>query len=174
MTDDVREQRKNYRLGGITGKGFTPGRSGNPGGRPRGSKNLVNLLVQALCKKAKGRDGAEKEYYELLAESVVLNAAKGNAALVKLIFDYHEGPPLQKHELSGPNGERLIPAEMVVGLDDNTRTLLRELRGKLPRTMTDLSAGGVAEPLPALPAPQATPPLAEASGGEIIEEQDKP
>jgi len=134
MTDDVREQRKsNYRVGGITGKGFTPGRSGNPGGRPRGSKNLVNLLVKALCKKAKGKDGAEKEYYELLAESVVLNAAKGNAALVKLIFDYHEGPPLQKHELSGPNGEPLIPAEMVVGLDDDTRTLLRNLRARLPR-----------------------------------------
>jgi hypothetical protein len=29
-----------------------------------------------------------------------LHAAKGNAALVKLIFDYHEGPPPQKHELT--------------------------------------------------------------------------
>jgi len=30
-----------------------------------------------------------------------VNAAKGNAALVKLIFDYHEGPPPQKHEVTG-------------------------------------------------------------------------
>ncbi len=31
----------------------------------------------------------------------MVNAAKGNAALVKLIFDYHEGPPPQKHEVTG-------------------------------------------------------------------------
>jgi hypothetical protein len=67
-------------------------------------------------------------------------------------------------ELTGAKGEPLIPAQMVLGLDDNTRTLLRELRGKLPRTTTDLSAGGVAETLPALPALQST----------SIEEQDKP
>jgi len=99
MTDEVQEQRKNN-LGGITGKGFIPGRSGNPGGRPRGSKSLRNLLIEALRKKAKDGKGGEKEFYELLTESIVVNAAKGNAALVKLIFDYHEGPPPQKHELT--------------------------------------------------------------------------
>lgn len=33
--------------GGVTGKGFEPGRSGNPGGRPKGTlldKTLVELL----------------------------------------------------------------------------------------------------------------------------------
>ena len=99
MTDEVQEQPKSN-LGGITGKGFMPGQSGNPGGRPRGSKSLRNLLIQALRKKAKDGKGGEKEFYELLTESIVVNAAKGNAALVKLIFDYHEGPPPQKHELT--------------------------------------------------------------------------
>jgi len=100
MSDEVQEQPKSN-VGGITGKGFTPGRSGNPGGRPRGSKSLVNLLIDALRKRAKDGKGGEKEFYELLAESIVVNAAKGNAALVKLIFDYHEGPPPQKHEVTG-------------------------------------------------------------------------
>jgi len=99
MADEVQEQPKSN-LGGITGKGFMPGQSGNPGGRPRGSKSLRNLLIQALRKKAKDGKGGEKEFYELLTESIVVNAAKGNAALVKLIFDYHEGPPPQKHELT--------------------------------------------------------------------------
>lgn len=80
-------------------------RFGQPGvrndGRPRGSKSLVNLLIDALRKRAKDGKGGEKEFYELLAESIVVNAAKGNAALVKLIFDYHEGPPPQKHEVTG-------------------------------------------------------------------------
>ena len=100
MTDEVQEQAKNN-LGGITGKGFLPGRSGNPGGRPRGSKSLRNLLIEALRKKAKDGKGGEREFYELLTESIVVNAAKGNAAMVRLIFDYHEGPPPQKHELTG-------------------------------------------------------------------------
>ena len=99
MTDEVQEQPKNN-VGGITGKGFLPGRSGNPGGRPRGSKSLRNLLIEALRKKAKDGKGGEKTFYELLTESIVVNAAKGNASLVKLIFDYHEGPPPQKHELT--------------------------------------------------------------------------
>ena len=85
----------------VRGRPFAPGQSGNPGGRPRGSKSLVNLLIEALRKRAKDGKGGEKEFYELLAESIVVNAAKGNAALVKLIFDYHEGPPPQKHEVTG-------------------------------------------------------------------------
>jgi len=84
----------------VPGRPFQPGQSGNPGGRPKGSKSLRNLLVEALRKKAKDGKGGEKEFYELLTESIVVNAAKGNAALVKLIFDYHEGPPPQKHELT--------------------------------------------------------------------------
>jgi hypothetical protein len=79
-------------------------RFGQPGvrndGRPRGSKSLRNLLIQALRKKAKDGKGGEKEFYDVLTESIVVNAAKGNAALVKLIFDYHDGPPPQKHELT--------------------------------------------------------------------------
>jgi len=84
----------------VRGRPFQPGQSGNPGGRPQGSKSLRNLLIEALRKKAKDGKGGEKEFYELLTESIVVNAAKGNAALVKLIFDYHEGPPPQKHELT--------------------------------------------------------------------------
>ena len=84
----------------VPGRPFQPGQSGNPGGRPKGSKSLRNLLVEALRKRAKDGKGGEKEFYDVLVESIVVNAAKGNAALVKLIFDYHEGPPLQKHELT--------------------------------------------------------------------------
>ncbi len=59
------------------------------------------MLRDALRKQAKDGKGGEKEFYDLLVESLIVHAIKGNAAMVKLIFDYHEGPPLQRHELSG-------------------------------------------------------------------------
>ena len=34
-----------HRLGGATGKGFVPGQSGNPGGRPRGLARMVREAV---------------------------------------------------------------------------------------------------------------------------------
>ena len=54
-------------------------------------------------------------------------------------------------ELTGAKGEPLIPAQMVTGLDDATRTLLRELRGRLPRTGQEgaLPAPGALAALPA-------------------------
>ena len=36
-------------------------------------------------------------------------------------------------ELTGAKGEPLIPAHIVTGMDEGTRMLLRELRGKLPQ-----------------------------------------
>lgn len=42
MRDDANEP------GGPRGRPFVPGQSGNPGGRPKGSRNRATLLAQAL------------------------------------------------------------------------------------------------------------------------------
>jgi len=87
------------------------------------------------------------------------SALGGNTTMqIWLGKQYLQQRDMHSAELTGAKGERLIPAEMVVGLDDGTRTLLRELRGKLPQTK--------AETLPAL---AALPTLQSTS----IEEQDK-
>ena len=48
-------------------------------------------------------------------------------------------------ELSGANGEPLVSAQMVTGMDEPTRVLLRQLRGSLTRNL------GAAEAVAALP-----------------------
>jgi hypothetical protein len=40
-----RVQNNGYRPGGVTGRGFQPGRSGNPGGRPRGLARATREIV---------------------------------------------------------------------------------------------------------------------------------
>ena len=53
----VQRRPETTRIGGVTGKGFTPGVSGNPGGRPKGLSRRVRELV--------GEDGGAIAEYML-------------------------------------------------------------------------------------------------------------
>jgi hypothetical protein len=64
---------------------------------------------------------------------------------------YLQQRDMHSAELTGAKGEPLIPAQMVTGLDDATRTLLRELRGRLPRTSGERNALPAPAALAALP-----------------------
>jgi hypothetical protein len=100
-TGDVMSAVQNNRgttAGGITGRGFTPGRSGNPGGRPKGLTRRVRELV--------GDDGtAIAEFmYAVMADEGSRTADRLEAARwladrgfgkspqgVELALDAHEG-----------------------------------------------------------------------------------
>ena len=64
-------------------------------------------------------------------------------------------------ELPGAEGSPLIPAHIVTGMDEGTRTLLRELRGRLPQT----------QPVPALPAGEQSTVLPDAVEAVIVENE---
>jgi hypothetical protein len=107
----AQEQREinGKRPGGVTGKGFRPGRSGNPAGRPKG-QSLTALLRAELDK----NDNAQA-----LAEMIVARALSGDIHFCKLILDRTEGKVPDR--IAGPDGEE-ARVQLIWG-DDQRRML---------------------------------------------------
>jgi hypothetical protein len=91
--------------------------------RVRRSKELVDLIE-------KGKEAGRSSLRRLQWKS----ATNGNIAMqIWLGKQYLGQRDVQSTELTGAKGERLIPAETVISLDDDARALLRQLRARLPR-----------------------------------------
>jgi hypothetical protein len=80
-------------LGGVTGKGFMPGQSGNPSGRPK-TKPVSDRLRHAL----------ESGDADVVTGLLLEGAKKGDLAFIKEILDRVEGKPIATSEISGPDG----------------------------------------------------------------------
>lgn len=78
---------------------FKPGQSGNPAGRPKGSKNFTTKVREALEKISKN-DGCT--YEEALIKSIIAKAIiDGDTRSQKLIWNYLDGMPQQNVKLDG-------------------------------------------------------------------------
>ena len=120
------KQHENYgeRPGGITGKGFLPGQSGNPQGRPRTAKfsDAARRLAEEIGQG--GKTGAEQ-----LAQHCFRQALKGSARHAELFLAYTEGKPKQGVELSGPNGDAMKFENMSEAeLDARLKALLEKYK----------------------------------------------
>jgi Family of unknown function (DUF5681) len=76
---------------------FKKGQSGNPRGRPPGSKNLSTLLCEALNEPVVVTENGGRRKISMrraIAKQVVNQAAKGNWRAVKILFD-------MLHEIEG-------------------------------------------------------------------------
>ena len=89
---EIVENRPGTTPGGVTGRGFTPGVSGNPGGRPKGLARRVRELV--------GNDGEAIAafMFELMTDPTARNADRIEAA--KWLGDRGFGRPIQGVDLS--------------------------------------------------------------------------
>lgn len=94
--------------GGVTGKGFVPGQSGNPSGRPKKFETLLSDAIRAQLGTISIED--QQTYASLIAQGMVEGAAKiaKKKRLTKelLIFfkearDTTEGRPIQKVQVDG-------------------------------------------------------------------------
>lgn len=94
-------------LGGITGKGFKPGQSGNPKGRPQ-RKPLTDAYIAILSLDVPGNMIPKdfkfmgiKTFADLIAVRMVLEGSKGKVNAVAEMADRVEGKALQSVALSG-------------------------------------------------------------------------
>lgn len=100
------EQRDNNggkMLGGITGKGFMPGQSGNPAGRAKGT-GLTDIIRKCLAQP----DETYGTKADKLIALVIEHAEKGDFRYFKEIMDRMDGPVPSKTEVSGEGGSSLV------------------------------------------------------------------
>ena len=80
--------------GGATGKGFQPGQSGNPGGRPKQAKPFKDRCQTFM----------EKEGIDMLISIAQNPRDKSRFKALELIAAYSFGKPKQGLELTGDEG----------------------------------------------------------------------
>ena len=89
---------------------FTSERQPKNSGRKKGSLNLSTLLKEALKGEIDLTEG-NKTRKVTKAQAIILkqieNALKGDQRGIDSVYDRTEGKPLQKQELSGPDGNAI-------------------------------------------------------------------
>ncbi|MEX2218510.1 MAG: DUF5681 domain-containing protein [Phycisphaerales bacterium] len=97
MSDHARPR---YKPGGVTGKGWKPGQSGNPGGRPRGESITATLRRLVAETEHNGRP-----IQDLLAEVLLKEALKGKYPFAREILERLDGRVSERHEVRVEGGD---------------------------------------------------------------------
>jgi len=79
---------------GITGKGFKPGQSGNPSGRPKTKK-----IIETLKELSNQPYNESKTKLEQICQQVIDKALNGDISMIKLFFERLEGKPFMNHKI---------------------------------------------------------------------------
>lgn len=80
-------------------KPFKQGESGNPNGRPKGQRNYATIYKEALRKLAESKNLTPDELEEMLEETGLNQALKGNFAFWKDIRDRIHGKATETHNV---------------------------------------------------------------------------
>jgi len=87
--DDEKDYRVGYRKPPANTR-FKKGQSGNPKGRPRGSKNMATLLDEELNARVPISENGKRKTITMrtaISKQTVRKAASGNEKFIKLLFE---------------------------------------------------------------------------------------
>jgi hypothetical protein len=120
---DADPQAPAKQLGGITGRGFQPGQSGNPSGRPKRLPitdryaAIAELPVPDYLLIALKLSDAERQEIKTYGDALALNqfraAIKGKTEAAREIADRLEGRARQPVEIAGKDGGPIDLAERI-------------------------------------------------------------
>ena len=97
--------------------GFQKGRSGNPKGRPRGSKNLATLVSEALDQKVSVTENGRRRRVtkrELVIGQLVNKSASADLAATKVLLDITQGIERRSETAPAPPAAFTPPDEEVI------------------------------------------------------------
>lgn len=122
----VENQPATTRLGGVTGRGFVPGRSGNAGGRPLGLARKVRELV--------GDNGAAIAEFMLRLMLDERERTRDRLDAARFLADRGWGKALQTLEVDVPANAPVVDPARLAQLSDAELRTLRVLLEKIERT----------------------------------------
>ena len=114
MTYDI-----GYRRPPASGR-FKPGTSGNPKGRPKGTRNFVTLLQQELQQTITVNENGKKKKItrqQAMVKRVVTNALNGDARAILLLIDILK----RTGQFDAQSAEDLLPDDYEAILDSYVR-----------------------------------------------------
>jgi hypothetical protein len=105
------------RLGGVTGRGFMPGRSGNAGGRPHGLARRVRELV--------GDDGGSIAEFMLIVMLDQRERTRDRLEAARFLAERGWGKAVQTLEVDVPTRSPVVdPAKLAELTDDELQTMI--------------------------------------------------
>lgn len=113
---------------------FKPGRSGNPRGRPSGSKNLKTLLSEALNETVIVVDNGRRKKItkrEAVIAQLVNKSAKADLRAIKILLDVQK--EIETGSGSGPTDVEATPAD----LDHRDRGIIERFLSKQGKRSDD-------------------------------------
>ena len=114
--------------------GFQKGRSGNPKGRPEGSKNLATLLTEALDEKVQvTEDGKRRRITkrELVIKQLVNKSAAADLRAIKQLTDIVQGVERRSEASPAPQPQPAFTAADEEVIAELRKRIERDIRAKI-------------------------------------------
>ena len=119
--------------------GFQKGRSGNPKGRPKGSKNFATLLTEALDEKVQvTEDGKRRRIAkrELVIKQLVNKSAAADLRAIKQLTDIVQGIEGRTGAAHAPPSPQAFTAADQEVIAELRKRIERDIRAKIAAEQT--------------------------------------